>query len=381
METPNESVEAVFDVIESIRKHVEQLKPSTPKRGLVCIGDYPQKILLRTPTLNQSSSVIPIFIQKSNEEGVKALQTIAGGPEVLAVDADADTTFWFNVNTYLAKNEAYAARLKNLADSLHEAILFVSLWEGLGSALLPNLITQFKSSNASSVALAVLPSKAQPSDAYFNALASIGLCAANDYAAMVLLGRDSIEDYVGVNRNGSRMKGNNIVNYILDMMIAKDTFTEELSELSRAFNVKLYTAVCVTGASFRVYGSIQSMLDAASLNVFLSFDLSTASVLYLLIRAPANLKETLTRGKIEMATAKWSRRIPGVKSIYVSEPIYVDEANDRVDIIVFVGGFDTAELTGFLQKKAAKVEDDAVKKGLIKEEEWAAVVKSLATEP
>lgn len=380
METSTETPEAAFDIMESIRKHVEQLKPFLPKRGLVCIGDYPAKILLRAPAVSQANGVMPVFIQKSNEEMLKTLQSVAVSQDVLAVDADVDTHFWFNVNSYLAKNEAYAARLRNLTDSLHEAIVFVPLWEGLGSALLPTLVSQFKSSNASSVALAVLPSKAQPSDAYFNALASIGLCAANDTAGIVLLGRDSVEDYVGVDRNGSRMRGNVILNYLLDMMIAKDTLTQELSELSRALNVKLYSAFCVTGASFRLYGSFQSMLDAASLNPFLTFDLTTATVLYVLVRAPLSLKDKLSRGKIEMATAKWSKRIPSVKSIYVSEPIYADDASDRVDIVVFAGNFDMAELTGFFQKKASKVKNDAVEKGLIKEEEWTAVVKSLTAE-
>jgi hypothetical protein len=176
------------------------------------------------------------------------------------------------------------------------------------------------------------------------------------------------------------MKGNDIVNYLLEMMIAKDTFTQELSELSRAFNVKLYTAFSITGASFKVYGSFQRMLDAASLNSFLSFDLATTSVLYVLVRAPRNLKDKLSRDKIEMATAEWSKQMSGVKSIYVSDPIYVEDASDRVDIVAFAGSFDMTEFAVFLQKKASKVKNDAVEKGLIKEEEWAAVIKSLTTE-
>jgi hypothetical protein len=380
METSTETPEATFDIIESIRKHVEQLKPFVPKRGLVCIGDYAAKILLKTPVVNRDSGVKSVFIQKSSEETLKALQSVANSQDVLAVDAEVDTHFWVNVNSYLAQNAAYAQQLKTYADSLHEAIVFVSLWEGLGSALLPNFVSQFKSSNASSVALAVFPSKAQPSDAYFNTLASIGLCAANDSAAIVLLDRDFIEDYVGIDRNGSRMKGNTILNYLLEMMLTKETLTQELSELSRALNVKFYSAFCVTGASFRVYGSFQSMLDAASLNSFLPSDLTTASVLYLLVRAPLNLKDKLSRGKIEMATAKWSKRILNVKSIYVSEPIYVDDTSDRVDIFVFAGSFDMTELVGLLQKKASKIKNDAMKKGLIKEEEWAAVVKNLTAE-
>jgi hypothetical protein len=379
METPVETAEASFDVIESIRKHIAQLKPLAPKRGLICIGDYPAKILLNENFAEKIGDAQPIFIQKSTEEGSSVTQgAVVDQHDVLSVDPNVDTHFWFNVASYLAKDDGYSARLRSRMDELHDTIILASLWEGLGSALLPTLISQSKSSNANSVALAVLPSKAEPSDAYFNAFASIGMCASSDASGVVLLDRDVVEDYVGVDRNGSRMKGDVIVNYLLEMMLAKETFTQELSELSRSFNVKLYTVLSVTGASLRIYGSFKNILNAASLNPFLTFDLSSASVLYVLVRAPLHLKSKLSREKIELATAKWSRKIANIESIYVSEPIYVDDASDRVDTVVFVGSFDLAELNAFLEKKSAKVKNEAVKKGLMKEEEWEAIVKCLA---
>jgi len=376
MVTPVETAEASFDVIESIRKHIAQLKPLAPKRGLISIGDYPAKILLKENFTEKIGDALPIFIQKSNKESLSAAST-ADPHNVVAIDPDVDIHFWFDIASYLAKDDGYSARLMSKTEGLHENIILASLWEGLGSALLPFLISQFKASNANSVALAVLPSKAQPSDAHFNALASIGMCASNDAAAVVLLDRDCVEDYVGVDRDGSRMKGNVIISYLLGMMRAKETFTQELSELSRSFNVKLYTLLSVTGASLKIYGSFKNILNAASLNPFLSFDLSSASVLYVLVRVPLRLKEKLTRGKIELATARWSKKMANIKSIYVSEPLYVDDASDRVDAVVFVGSFDLAELTAFFQK-SAKVKSETVKKGLIKEKEWEAIVKSLA---
>jgi len=204
------------------------------------------------------------------------------------------------------------------------------------------------------------------------------MCASNDYTTVVLLHRDFVEDYVGVDRNGSRMNGNSIINYILEMMLTKETLPQEITELSRAFNIKLYTALAIAGASFKVYGLFESILTAASLKPFLQFDLASTLVLYVLARVPVSVKEKLSRGKIELATAEWSKATPNIKSIYVSEPIYVDDASDRVDVIVFAGGFDLTELTASLQKKAGKIKSEVVKKGLIKEKDWETVVKSLA---
>jgi len=380
METPAESAIAEFNVVESIRKHVSQLKPIAVKRGLVCVGEYPGKILLKEGFIEKTSDTLPVLIQKASKQTLKTTQSILVTHDTLTLNADADTHFWFNVNNYLAENEEYLTQLKKSTSELHEAILLASLWDGLGSAFLPTLISQFKPPKANSIAIAIMPSKEQPADAHFNALASIGMCASNDAAAVVLLGRDAVEDYVGVDRDGSRMEGNSILNYLLETALASDTFVHELSELSRAFNTRLYTALTITGASFKVYGSFESMLEAAQLNPFLPFDLTTTQVLFVLVRAPLHLKDKLSKGKIELATAKWTKAITNIKSVYVSEPIYVNEASDRVDALVLTGGFNTTDLTVFLQKKAAKVKSEAVKKGLLKEKEWENITKSLTAQ-
>jgi len=135
----------------------------------------------------------------------------------------------------------------------------------------------------------------------------------------------------------------------------------------------------LTGASYQVYGSFQSMLDAASLNPFLSFDLASASVLYVLARAPSILKDKLTKDRIELETAEWAKKISNIKSIQVGEPIYVDDTSDRVDAIVFAGGFNVSELAAYLAKKSDKVRNEAIKKGLLKEKEWEATVKALTS--
>ena len=381
METTSQAAEPIFDVIESIEKHVTQLKPYVPERGLICIGEYPLKILQKEPFFGKTTDTLPIVVMKSERTDEQTAQSgqIVAPQNTLTLDSDVDTHFWFNVNAFFAANEEQSSRLMKTTEKLHEAVMFVSLWEGVGSALLPMLIAKLQKSNASSVALAIVPSRAQPSDAHFNSLASIGMCANNDFAAVVLVGRDFAENYVGIDRIGSRMRGNVILRYLLEMMLEKETLTQELVELSRAFGVKLYTGFSLTGASYQVYGSFQSMLDAASLNPFLSFDLASASVLYVLARAPSILKDKLTKDRIELETAEWAKKIPNIKSIQVGEPIYVDDTSDRVDAIVFAGGFNVSELAAYLAKKSDKVRNEAIKKGLLKEKEWEAIVKALTS--
>ena len=133
MVTSVEAAEASFDVIESIRKHIAQLKPLAPKRGLICIGDYPAK-LLKENFAQKIGAVQPIFIQKSNKANLSITQSMADPHDIVGIDPDIDTHFWFDITTYMAKDEGYSVRLRSRIEGMQENIILASLWEGLGSA-------------------------------------------------------------------------------------------------------------------------------------------------------------------------------------------------------------------------------------------------------
>jgi hypothetical protein len=57
----------------------------------------------------------------------------------------------------------------------------------------------------------------------------------------------------------------------------------------------------------------------------------------------------------------------------------VEDANDRVDLVMFVGGFDTTEMFKAMEKKVKAIKSFVVKKGSIKEDEWRVIAKSLGT--
>jgi hypothetical protein len=196
----------------------------------------------------------------------------------------------------------------------------------------------------------------------------------------LLFDRDQLERYVGVDRKGSVLKGNVILNYLLELVSAKEKFVQELSELSRAFDVRMYTVLSATGASLSIYGSIKNILDSALSRPLLKFDLSSASVIYVLIRMPIQLKDKLSRGKIELEMADWFKEKASLKSIVVSEPIYVEDASDRIDIVMFVGGFDVTKMFISMEKKVREIKSFVIKQGSIKEDEWQAIVKSLVAD-
>ena len=367
-----------FDVIENIGKHIDLLKPLFPSQAIICIGEYPIQILLKGPFIEKIDDVLRIFIDKSSEDIRKWSQSRLEPYNILGLDTKLDTHFWFHVYPNIIKNDSFIARLKNKPiDSVRQAIIVSSIWDGVGSALLPSLSSQLKVLNINSVALAVLPSKVQPPDVHFNAFSSIGISVSMDSTPVLLINRDNLENYVGVNRKGAKITGNIFLNYLLELLLAKETVVQELSELSRSFNIKIFTVLSATGASLRLYGSLENILTTALLRPLLTFDLSSASVLYVLLRIPSQLKTKLPREKIELSIVNWFKDKASLKSIYFSDPIYVEDTSDRIDVVMFVGGFDVAEMFTSMEKDVNAIKGDAIDRGFISEEEWQGIVKSL----
>lgn len=367
-----------FDVIENIGKHIDQLKPWFPSQAIICIGEYPIQILLKGSFIENIDDVLPIFVDKSSKDIRKWSQSRLEPYNILGLDTKLDTYFWFHVYPEFIKNDKFIARLKNKPiNSVRQAIIVSSIWDGVGSALLPSLSSQLKVLNINSVSLAVLPSKLQPPDVHFNAFSSIGISVSMDSTPVLLINRDNLENYVGANRKGAKITGNIFLSYLLELLLAKETLVQELSELSRSFNAKIFTVLSATGASLRIFGSVENVLASALLRPLLTFDLSSASVLYVLLRIPSQLKTKLPREKLELSIVNWFKDKASLKSIYFSDPIYVEDTSDRIDVVMFVGGFDVTEMFTSMEKNVSAIKGDAIDRGFISEEEWKGIVKSL----
>lgn len=367
------------DSVVNIGKYTDSLKRLLPTKAVVCIGEYPINIILKGSfEVRRDQGVLPIFVEKSSKDVIKWSQGRLDYNNIVCLDEDIDTHFWYDILPYFVNNESFFERIKSKPiEKLQGAIIVSSTWNGIGSALLPRLNAQFKEWNINSIALPLFPSKAQPLDGQFNAFASVGVLASKQDTALLLVERDNLESYIGVDRKGYAINGNSIINYLLDLMLTKETFVSELCEISKSFSSKMFTVLLASGLSLKIYGSIENMLDTTLLRPLFTFDLSTSTLLYVLVRLPLNLKDTLTRGKIELSIANWFKNKADLESIYIADPVYVEESNDRIDIALFVGGFETATRFAEIGKRVEKMKNKAVKKGSITEEDWQLITKSL----
>jgi hypothetical protein len=357
------------------KEHPPQVEKTYPKQTILCIGDYTTRIITQNSHLDKKIDSHILFIDKFS----KNLAGSKLNPDnILPLDLNHDTHFWYQALPHLKENNILIENMKNRPiDNTKGVVILSSLWDGFSSAINPVLISHFKQSNTNSMTVGILPSQLQPPDAHFNAYSSIGLSLSKDFTSMLLLDRDQIENFVGINRNGLSIKGTEIVNYILDLIIEKETFVKELAELTRTFNVRTYSVLLASGASLSVYGSLENILNTALLQPLLKFDLSTSSLLYVVARIPAKLKKILTKSKIELTLADWFKEKANLKSIQISEPIYVEGEGNRIDIALFIGGFNLSSILTSIQKKANPIKNQILKQGSIKKKEWEEIAKSI----
>jgi len=365
------TVEIDVAKIEAVPETQETKRQTFARQALVCVGEYPAKILVKGQLARSKQEVQPVFIDKSSAEVVNWGNNALDAEKITGLDANVDTQFWYQVSPCLAENQAFFDRVRSKLEGNEFGVLTVSsLWDGIGSALSPALISKFKEWNISAVTLALCPSRLQPSAAHFNTLSSVMKCLATESAVLILVGRDQLNKYVGVDRTGSVIVGNTVLNSLVQMMLEKESFVKEFSEVSRSFGVKAFAILAATGASLKVYGSLENILSSTTFRPLLAFDVPDASILYVLVRLPSLFREELSRDKIELIIADWFKNKAALKSVYVAEPLYVEDVTDRIDLLLFVGGFSLTGILALMKKKAEAAKTQAIKQGSLKEEEW-----------
>jgi len=367
-----------FDVLESIRKHIEQLKGEVGRTGLLCVGEYAIKAISRWSSLENVREILPVFIGRSREDIKRWSGLNFDSKNIIELKTRGATHFWFNVLSDIKNNERFARSLKNRSIHKREkSILAASIWDGVSSGLLPFLLSRLKEWGMDTVSIAILPSNFQPSDDHFNAASSIGISLAEDSAPILLIDRDNLENYVGVDRKGEVLKGNTALHYLLDLMLSRDSFIHELNELSRIFGVNNYAVLLASGASLRIYGSLKNILKSLMFRPLLTFNLSTSTIGYILFRLPIGLEGRVTKERIEREFSEWFEGKTSLKSLEVSDPVYVDDRNDRIDVAVFLGGFDKTETFAQMLKKSVDIARNAISRGLIEKDDWEKILGSL----
>ena len=361
-----------------IANNSAKMEQSVLKQKLICIGNFPSKIVINKIKNNNTDFFNSIFVGKFTKDATVWDQSAINQNQIIDFKEDIDTHFWHQILPFLDKDKSFLEKIeKNYSNKNKGIIVLSSLWEGFGSGITPELISKFKNTSTNSIIFGILPSQIQPPDAHYNAYSSVGLCLSKNYTPVVLLSRDQLENYVGIDNNGLIIKDIQCINFLLDLIKSKDTFVQEISELTRAFGVKSYGILLTSGASMSLYGSLENIFNITLLRPLLRFKLSNSSIVYCLVRIPTRFKNKLSKNKIELALANWFRDKLDLKSILISDPMFIDSKEDRIDIALFLGDLDLPDVFSSTKKKIQQIKNKTIKKGSIKKKDWDTIAKEL----
>ena len=365
------------DVLQRIRAHIDQISPVLPNQVLIAVGQYALGAFDSERFLEDDMSTL-IRILHRKETNLKTVDMSFDPEQTIILDTIYEPHYWFDLHSHLEKNRGLSDELKRRIFNYHdEVISIVSLSEGIASGILPTLHSYLMREGKSAVSIAVFPSMTHSSDALFNAFSSIGLISIERSALLILLDQSRLEEFAGVKRNGDILTGKDIIDYLIELFLDRKGFIRDLVKLSRSFNVDLYTVLMAAGCSLDIYESFRNILNITLEQPMLDFDLSTASMIYVLVRAPLHLRGQLTKGRIELEVTSWLKERADLDAPQICEPVYVDEFGDRIDVIILVGGFDTEELFSSIDKRISRFSRIMVEQELYDKEVWSSIKRQL----
>jgi len=355
-----------FDVLESVLGHIKLLKHRLPERAFISIGGYTNNILLKNTLFSKAFDVLFLLVGKKSECFIENLNEKLDFFRFIDFDPDLDEHFWFNIIEYIENKKILDSDLKdNLVHKVKSGLIISSTWDGTGAGLFSYLTSKFMEWNKEFISIALLPFESQPSDAHFNSHSSMQICINKGESPIIVINRELLENYVGVDRKGQLIKGSMILKEIIDLMLSKGDFLNDFLNFTKYFDIRLYAIMISTGCSVRIYGSIENVLNSMLHRMLLNFDLRESYVFYVLSRIPINLREEITKEKLEKTFISWVREKAVPKVIFISDPIFIDELNDRIDVMIMVGGFNEEKILNSLEEKARETIEYLTKKGIM----------------
>ncbi len=365
-----------FDVLKSIKAHIDLITPVLPSQVVVTVGQY------ALGTLDDSDGFIgddtPTLLRILHKKET-SFKTVDLYPEkTIIIDTVYEPHYWFDLHSHLQGDTWFSEELANRIYSYHDEVLSVlNLSEGIASGVLPALYTHIASEDISALSLGVFPSMGHSSDALFNAFACLGLLTIDASAPLLIMDQSKLEDFTGVHREGEILAGKEVIDYLVKLFMEKKGFIRDLVKLSRSFNVGLYTILMAAGCSLGIYETFRNILDITLEQPLLDIDLSTADMLYVVVKIPLSLRDEYSKGRVELEVSGWVKDHVNIDAPQICEPIYVEEFGDRIDVAILVGGFDTTELFDALDKRIQNFSKMMVEQDLYDDVVWLEIRKRL----
>lgn len=359
--------DADLKMLASIRENINFIKSVLPDRAVITVGQYTLDALESSDFDEEGlTDVIRVHHKKDLEH-----KTVYIDPEYeVEIDTLYEPHYWFDLLEHMDAEDFYSQLDRRVHDYHDEVLTLVNLSEGSSSGLYP-LLHRFLAKHEKNVlGVSLVPSMSHSSDALFNSFASTGMVAIDGSTPLLLIDQGRLEDYSGVHRVGEVLKGIDVLDYLVELLLDKRGLIRDLYKLSRNFDIDVFSALMATGCSLGIYESFRNILDVTLEQPLMEFDISTATMIYVIVRAPLYYRDEFTKGQIEYEVSQWLTESLGVDLPQICEPLFVDEFGDRVDVVILVGGFDTAKIFNDIYRRIERFSNMNLKQSLYDRELW-----------
>jgi len=360
--------EADLKLLVGLRKHINAVTPVLPNRAVITVGQYTLDALLDTSRFQEDErlDLFRVHHKKDLEHKVVYID-----PEYqVQVDTLYEPHYWYDLRQNVDEEVFRAKLAERIYDYHKEVLTLVNLSEGPSSGLYPILHKFLADKGKNTLGVVIFPSMSHSSDALLNAFASVGMISLENTTPLLLIDQGSVEDYTGVHRMGEVLKGIDVIDYLIELMLDKEGFIRDIYKLSKNFGIQFFAPMLATGCSLTIYESFRNILNIVLEQPLMDFDISSASMIYVLVKAPIYYRDEFTKGKIEYEVTQWLKERLGVDIPQVCEPIFVDEFGDRVDVVILVGGFNTSNLFRNIYRRIERFSNMNLEQGLYDKELW-----------
>ena len=348
-----------------------------PDRAVITVGEYTLDAL-EPPGIDDEglTDIIRVHHKKDLEH-----KTVYIDPEYdIEIDTLYEPHYWFDLLEHVDAETFYVAISRLIYDYYDEILTVVNLSEGSSSGLYPLLHRFLAKKEKNVLGISIVPSMSHSSDALFNSFSSMGMISIDGSTPLLLIDQGKLEEYSGVHRVGEILRDIDVVDYLVEILLNKRGLIRDLYKLSRNFKIGMFSVLMATGCSIGIYESFRNILDVTLEQPLMEFDISTATMIYVLVRAPLYYRDEFTKGQIEFEVSQWLTESMGVDIPQICEPIFIDEFGDRVDVVILVGGFETKNMFREIYRRIERFSNMNLEQGLYDRELWDEIKKKLLGE-
>ncbi len=362
------SVNDDVKLLSSLRDQIKAISPILPDKAVVSVGQYTLGTLRESEKLSDPDVYTLLRIMHKKDLQHKTLEI---DPELsLQMDTIYEPHYWFDLNSYID-----GVNLVEVFDRLfyyyHKEVLSLSnISEGPSSGILPNIHKHLSEKEKSTVGICVFPSMSHSGDALYNAFSAVGRIRYDASTPLILIDQGKLEEYKGVHREGDVLENIEILDYLVELLLDKEDIIRDLNRLSKSYNIELFTALLASGCSMDIYENFRNILEITLEMPLMDFDLTTARMLYVLVKAPLKFRDELQKGQLEYEVSTWLQESIGIDIPQICEPLFVDEYGDRIDVVILVGGYDTSKKFGEVYRRIERFSNMNVTQGLVDKIEW-----------